>query len=155
MSDQILMAFGMVLSPDVLLVLWIGVLFGAVVGAIPGLGTAVAIVVCLPFTLKIGPIAAIALLMGVYGSSIYGGSISAVLLNTPGTPQSAATGMDGYPMAKMGRASQALGWVTAASIFGGMLSCAALIIAAPKLAALSLKYGGPLEICGLICMGLA
>lgn len=155
MSEQVLIALGMVLSPDVLLVLWIGVLFGAIVGAIPGLGTAVAIVVCLPFTLKIGPIAAIALLMGVYGSSIYGGSISAVLLNTPGTPQSAATGMDGYPMAKMGKASQALGWVTAASIFGGMLSCAALIVAAPKLAALSLKYGGPLEICGLICMGLA
>jgi putative tricarboxylic transport membrane protein len=155
MSEQVVTALGMVMSPEIILVLFVGVLFGAIVGAIPGLGTAVAIVVCLPFTLQMEPIAAIALLMGVYGSSIYGGSVSAVLLNTPGTPQSAATGMDGYPMAKAGKASQALGWVTSASIFGGLLSCAALILAAPLLADLSLKYGGPLEICGLICMGLA
>jgi putative tricarboxylic transport membrane protein len=142
-------------SAEVLLVLFAGVLFGTLIGAMPGLGTCVAIVVCLPFTLKLGSIPSIALLMGVYGSSIYGGSISAVLLNTPGTPQSAATGLDGYPLAKKGLARQALGWVTVSSIAGGLLSCLALVVAAPQLADLSLKYGGPLEICGLICMGLA
>lgn len=155
MLNEILSAVSMTFSPMVVLILFVGVVFGAIIGAMPGLGTCVAIVVCLPFTLKLGPISAIALLMGVYGSSIYGGSISAVLINTPGTPQSAATGMDGYPMAKKGLGREALGWVTVASIVGGLLSCLALMVAAPQLAALSLKYGGPLEICGLICMGLA
>lgn len=155
MSPEILAAMQMSFSPEVLAVLFIGVLFGAVVGALPGLGTAVAITVCLPFTLTMGNVTAIALLLGVYASSVYGGSISAVLLNTPGTPQSAATGMDGYPMARSGKASEALGWATAASIVGGLISCVVLIIAAPQLAKISVKYGGPLEICGLICMGLA
>lgn len=155
MLNEIAASLSMSFTPEVVLVLFIGVVFGCIVGAMPGLGTCVAIVVCLPFTLQLEPISAIALLMGVYGSSIYGGSISAVLINTPGTPQSAATGMDGYPMARQGKAAQALGWVTAASIVGGLLSCLALIVAAPQLAHLSLKYGGPLEITGLICMGLA
>lgn len=155
MLNEIATSLSMSFSLEVVVVLFIGVVFGCVVGAMPGLGTCVAIVVCLPFTLQLEPISAIALLMGVYGSSIYGGSISAVLINTPGTPQSAATGMDGYPMARMGKAAQALGWVTTASIVGGLLSCLALMVAAPQLAHLSLKYGGPLEITGLICMGLA
>ena len=155
MFTEISTAISLSFSPEVILVLFIGVVFGAIIGAMPGLGTCVAIVVCLPFTLKLDSISSIALLMGVYGSSIYGGSISAVLINTPGTPQSAATGMDGYPMAKQGLARQALGWVTVSSIVGGLLSCVALIVAAPQLANLSLKYGGPLEICALICMGLA
>lgn len=155
MLSEITTSLSMSFSPEVVLVLFVGVVFGCIVGAMPGLGTCVAIVVCLPFTLQLEPISAIALLMGVYGSSIYGGSISAVLINTPGTPQSAATGMDGYPMARNGKAAEALGWVTAASIVGGLLSCFALMIAAPQLANLSLKYGGPLEITGLICMGLA
>lgn len=155
MLTEIAASLSMSFSPEVVVVLFIGVVFGCIIGAMPGLGTCVAIVVCLPFTLQLEPISAIALLMGVYGSSIYGGSISAVLINTPGTPQSAATGMDGYPMARKGKAAQALGWVTTASIFGGLLSCLALMVAAPQLAQLSLKYGGPLEITGLICMGLA
>jgi putative tricarboxylic transport membrane protein len=155
MFNEIAASLSMSCSPGVIGVLFIGVVFGCIIGALPGLGTCVAIVVCLPFTLQLEPVSAIALLMGVYGSSIYGGSISAVLINTPGTPQSAATGMDGYPMAKKGKAAQALGWVTIASIVGGLLSCIALMVAAPQLAQLSLKYGGPLEITGLICMGLA
>ncbi len=136
----------MSLSIEALMMLAIGVLFGAVVGALPGLGTAVAITVCIPFTLAMDNVPAIALLLGVYASSVYGGSISAVLLNTPGTPQSAATGMDGYPMARAGRADKALGWVTISSVVGGLISCLFLIVAAPQLAKLSVKYGGPLEI---------
>lgn len=155
MFANILSAASMSLSFETLLMLSIGVLFGAVVGALPGLGTAVAITVCIPFTLTMDNVPAIALLLGVYASSVYGGSISAVLLNTPGTPQSAATGMDGYPMAARGEADKALGWVTTSSIIGGLISCFFLIVAAPQLARLSVKYGGPLEISGLICMGLA
>lgn len=155
MFADVIAAAAMSFTFESLLMLSVGVLFGAFVGALPGLGTAVAITVCIPFTLTMENVPAIALLLGVYASSVYGGSISAVLLNTPGTPQSAATGMDGYPMAAAGKGSQALGWVTSSSIIGGLISCFFLIIAAPQLAKLSVKYGGPLEICGLICMGLA
>ena len=99
MFENIFHALGTIADPFCLGMLAFGVLFGTVIGALPGLGTAVAITICIPFTLKMGSGPAIALLLGVYASSIYGGSISAVLLNTPGTPQSACTGMEGYPMA--------------------------------------------------------
>ena len=152
MFSDIMHGIMITMSPDSLLALCIGAMFGTVVGALPGLGTAVAITICIPFTLQMGNASAIALLLGVYATSIYGGSISAVLLNTPGTPQSACTGFEGYAMAKAGKA---LGWVTMSSVLGGLFSCVALVIAAPQLADLSVKYGGPLEICGLICLGLA
>ena len=155
MLSDIMHGIMITMSPDCLLALCIGAMFGTVVGALPGLGTAVAITICIPFTLQMGNASAIALLLGVYATSIYGGSISAVLLNTPGTPQSACTGFDGYAMAKAGKAEKALGWVTMSSVLGGLFSCVALVIAAPQLADLSVKYGGPLEICGLICLGLA
>ena len=153
MFSDIMHGIMITMSPDCLLALCIGAMFGTVVGALPGLGTAVAITICIPFTLQMGNASAIALLLGVYATSIYGGSISAVLLNTPGTPQSACTGCEGYAMA--GKAEKALGWVTMSSVLGGLFSCVALVIAAPQLADLSVKYGGPLEICGLICLGLA
>ena len=155
MFSDIMHGIMITMSPDCLLALCIGAMFGTVVGALPGLGTAVAITICIPFTLQMGNASAIALLLGVYATSIYGGSISAVLLNTPGTPQSACTGFEGYAMAKAGKAEKALGWITMASVLGGLFSCVALVIAAPQLADLSVKYGGPLEICGLICLGLA
>ncbi|MFR4119020.1 MAG: tripartite tricarboxylate transporter permease [Bilophila wadsworthia] len=155
MFSDIMHGIMITMSPDCLLALCIGAMFGTVVGALPGLGTAVAITICIPFTLQMGNASAIALLLGVYATSIYGGSISAVLLNTPGTPQSACTGFEGYAMAKAGKAEKALGWITMSSVLGGLFSCVALVIAAPQLADLSVKYGGPLEICGLICLGLA
>jgi putative tricarboxylic transport membrane protein len=155
MNPDILNALALSVAPETLIALMAGVLFGAVMGAIPGLGTAVAIVVCIPFTLTMGNVPAIALLLGIYSSSVYGGSISAVLFNTPGTPQSACTGFDGYPMAVAGKAGEALGWVTMASVLGGLISCVILTIATPELARLSVIYGGPIEICGLIFMGLA
>lgn len=155
MFSDIMHGVMITMSPDCLLALCIGAMFGTVVGALPGLGTAVAITICIPFTLQMGNASAIALLLGVYATSIYGGSISAVLLNTPGTPQSACTGFEGYAMAKAGKAEKALGWITMSSVLGGLFSCVALVIAAPQLADLSVKYGGPLEICGLICLGLA
>ncbi len=153
--EQIFNVFIQALDYANMTALLLGVFFGVLVGALPGLGTAVAITICIPFTLKMTSSVAIALLMGVYVSSIFGGSISAVLLNTPGTPQSACTGFEGYPMARRGEAAKALGWVTMSSVIGGLISCVVLIIAAPVLANLSVKYGGPLEICALICMGLA
>ena len=116
MFSDIMHGIMITMSPDCLLALCIGAMFGTVVGALPGLGTAVAITICIPFTLQMGNASAIALLLGVYATSIYGGSISAVLLNTPGTPQSACTGFEGYAMAKAGKAEKALGWITMSSV---------------------------------------
>ena len=80
------------LSPFTLAMNFVGVMLGMIVGALPGLGSVVAITICLPFTFGMTSVSAIALLLGVYCGSICGGSIAAVLINTPGTPQSAATG---------------------------------------------------------------
>lgn len=133
--------------------LFIGVVVGVVVGALPGLGSVLGITLCLPFTFTMSNVTAISLLVGVYAGSVYGGSISAILLNTPGTPASAATCFDGYTMAKGGHAEKALGWATMASVLGGLFSCFVLILAAPQLAALAMQFG-PVETCALILMGL-
>lgn len=155
MNPDILAAFKLCLTPEVLLVLSCGTLFGTVVGALPGLGTMLAITICLPLTFTMGHTAAIALLLSVMCSSVYGGSISAVLLNTPGTPNSVATGLDGYAMAKKGRAMEALGWVTQSSVLGGLLSGIIFMCLAPQLAKVSAEYGTSLVICTLIIMGLS
>lgn len=126
---------------EVLLSILAGSLFGAFIGALPGMGTVVALIVALPFTFSMSSPAAIALLLSIYCSSVYGGSISAILINTPGTPQSAATVLDGYPMAKRGKADYALGWATVASVFGGLFSLVLLVFLAPQLAAVSVHFG--------------
>ena len=141
------------LSPFTLAMNFVGVMLGMIVGALPGLGSVVAITICLPFTFGMPSVSAIALLLGVYCGSICGGSISAVLINTPGTPQSAATAFDGYPMARAGKPGKAIGWALAASIFGGVFSCVILTFAAPQIAVFALQFG-PLETCTLILMGL-
>ena len=141
------------LHPLDLLTNFCGVLLGMIVGALPGLGSAVAITICLPFTFGMPPLEAIALLLGVYCGSICGGSISAILINTPGTPQSAATGIDGHPMAKAGQADKAIGWALSSSIAGGVFSCLVLSVAAPSIANFALRFG-PLETFALILMGL-
>lgn len=133
--------------------LFIGVVIGVIVGALPGLGSVIGITLCLPFTFTMDNVTAISLLVGVYAGSVYGGSISAILINTPGTPASAATCFDGFAMAKAGQSEKALGWATMASVFGGLFSCLVLIFAAPQLAALAMKFG-PVETAALILMGL-
>lgn len=141
------------LSPLDLCMNFLGVMIGMIVGALPGLGSVVAITICLPFTFGMESIPAVALLLGVYCGSICGGSISAILINTPGTPQSAATALDGHPMAKAGKAGKAIGWALAASIFGGVFSCLVLVLAAPQIAQFALRFGA-LETFALILMGL-
>ena len=154
-SGIIFSALSSVFTPSCLLILFCGTLFGTVIGALPGLGSILALTVCLPMTLSMDSASAFGLLLGTYCGAIYGGSIASILLNVPGTAQSAATNLDGFPLAQQGRAGEALGWVTSASCMGGIISCAILICSASLLARLSTKYGGPIEICALICMGLA
>lgn len=150
---QILDAFLAAIDPLTLAMNFVGTLVGMIIGALPGLGSVVAITICLPFTFSMHSVAAIAMLLGVYCGSICGGSISAVLINTPGTPQSAATAFDGFPMARAGKAGKAIGWALAASIFGGVFSCIVLALAAPQIARFALQFG-PLETFALILMGL-
>lgn len=153
MLDTLLSALWLVMDPGVFAALLIGTAFGIITGALPGMGSVIAVTICLPFTYAMGQVASISLLLAVYCGSVYGGSISAILINTPGTPQAAATTLDGYPMAVAGHADRALGWATFASVAGGLFSCLVLVFAAPQLAALALNFG-PIEICALIVLAL-
>jgi putative tricarboxylic transport membrane protein len=153
MAETLLGALHLVFTLPSLGAILAGTFVGIIVGALPGLGSVVGVSMVLPFTFAMGPIPSIALLLGVYCGSVYGGSISAVLLNTPGTPASAATCFDGYPMARRGEADAALGWVTASSFFGGIFSLVVLIFAAPFLAKLALRFG-PVEYFALMVFSL-
>lgn len=118
-----------------------GVIIGIIFGCIPGMTTSMGIVLFLPFTYSMSANASFGLLLGIYCGGCFGGSISAVLINTPGTGAAAATVLDGYPMAKRGEASQAISSAAIASFFGGVVSCLALMFLSPQLARLGLKFG--------------
>lgn len=131
----------------------IGLAGGIIVGALPGLTGTMAMALLLPLTYGLGSVPGMMLLLGVYAGGIYGGSITAILINTPGTPASAATTLDGYPMAKKGRALTALHLALAASTIGGLFSVFVLLFAAPPIASFALKFGPP-EYFALALFGL-
>jgi putative tricarboxylic transport membrane protein len=120
-----------------------GVAIGIIIGALPGLGPVAVIAIALPFTYLMNPLEAMMLLLGIYIGGIYGGSITGILLNSPGTPNSAATILDGYPMAQQGKAKKALKLALIASVTGGMLSALGLLFIAPLLARIGLRFGPP------------
>ncbi|MEM7170753.1 MAG: tripartite tricarboxylate transporter permease [Pseudomonadota bacterium] len=130
-----------VLSLQVLVALLIGSIGGVIIGAIPGVGPAVAIAILLPATFSLEPIVGLTLLLGVYGSSMYGGALPAILINTPGTAVNAMTTYDGYPMTKRGEAGRALSLAYSASFFGGIFAILALILLSPALAAVAPHFG--------------
>ena len=140
-------------SPATLLAIVLGTALGIIIGGLPGLGSVVGLTICLPFTFTMAPAPAILLLLAVYCGSVYGGSISAILINTPGTPQAAATTLDGFPMAEAGRGGEAMGWATVASVAGGLISCIVLIAAAPQLARWAVRFGS-VEVFALIVLAL-
>ena len=121
----------------------LGVFIGIVFGIIPGLTATLGVALFLPFTFGMPPVAAFALLLGIYCAGIYGGSIPAILIRTPGTVASSATIMDGYPMSKKGQALEALSLMTVCSFIGGVFSCLVLIFLAPRLASFALMFGPP------------
>jgi len=134
-------AVGLLADPLTLAIMVLATFLGMIVGALPGLGTVTALAMILPFTFVLSAPQAIGMLLAVYVSSVYGGSVPAILINVPGTPQSAATTLDGYPMAQKGQAAEALGWVTVASTIGGIFSMIVLMFAAPQLAAVAVRFG--------------
>ena len=141
-------------NPVLLVLIFVGCFFGIVFGAIPGLTGALAVTLLLPFTYSMTSTYGITLLIAVYVGSISGGLISAVLLNIPGTPASVATTFDGSPMARKGRAGDALLIGVFSSFLGGIFSGLCLVMIAPKLAKIALVFG-PWEYFGMGLMGLS
>ncbi|MFQ3355933.1 MAG: putative tricarboxylic transport membrane protein [Paracoccaceae bacterium] len=126
---------------DVFLALLTGSVGGVLIGAIPGVGPPVAIAILLPATFSMDPIVGLTVLLGVYGSSMYGGSIPAILINTPGTAVNALTTYDGFPMTSRGEARRALSLAYSSSFFGGIFSIICLIFFAPVLAKIAPLFG--------------
>jgi len=141
------------LQPVTLLYCFIGVFLGTLIGVLPGIGALAAISLLLPITYHIPPTAAIVMLAGVYYGAQYGGSTASILLNLPGTPSSAVACLDGYPMAKQGRAGVALFMTTIASFVGSMLGILILVLFSPSIAELGLKFG-PAEYFSMMLVGL-
>lgn len=127
-------------NPIVLLYMVAGTMAGICIGALPGLTATMGVALLLPLTFGMDAVSGILMLLGIYVGAIYGGSISAVLLHTPGTPASAATAIDGYEFTKRGEAGRALGIATMASYIGGIVSCICLLLISPQLAKLALKF---------------
>lgn len=132
----------------------IGVLAGILLGAMPGISTNMAISLLFSLCYTIDGTAGVSMLLGIYCGGIYGGSISAILLNTPGTPANAATMLDGYPMAKKGEPGRALGISTMSSGFGGLFSAVCLMLFSTLLAKISLKFTS-LEYCAFAVFGIS
>lgn len=126
---------------DVVLALLVGSVGGVLIGAIPGVGPAVAIAILLPATFSMDPIVGLTVLLGIYGSSMYGGAIPAILINTPGTAVNALTTYDGFPMTSRGEGRRALSLAYSASFFGGVFSVICLILFAPVLARIAPMFG--------------
>ena len=127
-------------SLEVLMALMIGVVGGMVIGAMPGLSASMGVALLIPVTYGMSAEAGLTMLAAVYTSAIYGGSITACLLPTPGTPSSAATAMDGYALTKEGKGLKAIGTATVCSMIGGTISAVALLVIAPPLSRLVLKF---------------
>ncbi|MCB1404894.1 MAG: tripartite tricarboxylate transporter permease, partial [Rhodobacteraceae bacterium] len=121
--------------------LLIGSVGGVIIGAIPGVGAAVAIAILLPATFSLPPLVGLTMLLGIYGSSMYGGAIPAILINTPGTAVNALTTYDGYPMTKRGEGRRAIALAYSASFFGGVFSLLCLIALSPLLARIAPMFG--------------
>ena len=153
MSD-FLLAVGDAFSLFNIAMIFLGVILGIVVGAIPGLSGPMAIAVAVPMTFYMTPLTAIAFLITVNKGGTFGGSISGILLNTPGSPEAAATTLDGYPLARKGQPVRALRAALYASVSGDFFSDVMLILVAAPLALVALRLG-PVEVGALIVVALA
>jgi TctA family transporter len=151
--DNLALGMSTALSFTNLLYCLVGVLFGTLVGVLPGLGPVATIAMLLPATFGLPPVSALIMLSGIYYGAQYGGSTTAILVNLPGESSSVVTALDGYKMALKGQAGKALATAALASFFAGTVSTIVLALFAPPLAALALKFG-PAEYFSLMVMGL-
>ena len=147
------LGFATALSPFNLLYCFIGVLLGTAVGVLPGLGPVATIAMLLPITFGLPPVSSLIMLAGIYYGAQYGGSTTAILINLPGESSSVVTAIDGYQMAKKGRAGPALATAALGSFFAGTVATVLLVLAAPPLADVALQFG-PAEYFSLMVLGL-
>ena len=148
-SDIILAGLGDAFSPINFAFVILGVVVGQFVGAVPGIGPVMAMAIAVPFTFGLDALAAIAFLIGVNKGGLVGGAVPAVLMNTPGTPDAAATALDGYPMARQGKPLKATKMALFSSVTGDLFSDIVLITVSAPLAVLALRMG-PVEIVALM-----
>lgn len=139
--EGIVQSLGIIFSLSGLVVLLIGAALGIIVGALPGLGPSIGLSLLIPFTYNMSPELSMLLMISLYMSAEYGGSISAILLSTPGTAAAAATAIDGYAMAQKGKANEAISISLTASTVGGILGGVALLVLVMPLAKLALQFG--------------
>ncbi|MGF6906424.1 tripartite tricarboxylate transporter permease [Fusobacterium sp. PH5-44] len=143
-----------ILTPYVFFLITAGTILGVIFGSLPGVSASMAVALALPFAYAMDPVIAIAFLVAVYCASITGGGITAILFKIPGTPSSAPTTFDGYPMAQRGEAGKALGYSLVASAIGGLVAAFAMALVSPQLASVALKFG-PSELFAVSFLGLS
>jgi putative tricarboxylic transport membrane protein len=155
MDFQLLLdAFATVLlNPVNFLYALIGIIGGIIVGALPGLTATMGCALLIPFTFGRPPVQGLLMLIGIFCGGIYGGSISGILIRTPGTPSAAATLLDGYPLSQKGMAGKAIGMATIASFLGGITGALIMTFLSPQIAKFGLKFGPP-EFFALAFFGL-
>ncbi len=143
MMDAFLQGLTLTFTFNTLIAILVGTIGGIIIGALPGLSSTLGVALLVPFTFGLAPATAMGLLGGMYCASIYGGSITAILINTPGTGAAAATCLDGYPMTQNGQAGKALFTAIISSFIGGTFGTLALMLIAPQLAKIALRFGPP------------
>lgn len=151
--EQLALGFSIALTLQNLALAFVGVLIGTIVGILPGIGPSAGVALALPLTFGLEPVSAIIMLAGIYYGAMYGGTLTSVLINTPGESASVMTTLDGYQMALQGRAGAALGIAAIGSFIAGTLGIVALMLAAPPIAHLAVRFGPP-EYFALALLGL-
>jgi len=141
--NSILHGFAVVLTPQNLLFMTLGVLIGTAIGVLPGIGPSLTISLLLPVTFGLDPVAAFVMFGGIYYGAMYGGSTTSILVNTPGESSSVVTAIDGFQMAKRGRGGAALATSAIGSFFAGTVATLALMLLAPLLVRFALSFGAP------------
>ncbi|MFO7707281.1 MAG: tripartite tricarboxylate transporter permease [Desulfobacterales bacterium] len=150
---ELMQGFAVALQPTNIFYCLLGCLIGTLVGVLPGLGPTAAMSLLLPATFHAPPVTAIIMLAGIYYGAMYGGSTTSILVNIPGEAASVMTCLDGYQMARQGKAGRALGICAFGSFIAGTLGLLGLTLVAPPLAKFALRFGPP-EYFSLMCMGL-
>ena len=151
--NAMMTAVGELFTASVILMMCLGMFVGILCGSIPGISASMAVGVALPMTFSMTTINAMVFLCSVYAGACYGGSITAILLNAPGTPSAACTVLDGFPMTQNGEANRALGLALGASCFGGFFSYIILLFFTGPVASVAIKFG-PSEMFLLAMLGL-
>ncbi len=151
--SDLIMGLSIAITPMNMVYLLVGAMVGMIVGVIPGFGPSAGLAILLPLTFGMDPVGAIMMLAAIYYGSMYGGTITSILLNTPGESATVASTFDGYPLAKNGRAGPALVMQAVASFVGGTVGVILITILAPTFALVSRSFGPP-EYFLLACMGL-